>query len=157
MTDPKLIQVDGCMPTAGKLVGNPLDTNKTRWEKFKAFLSGNRVRPNRLLLDPAAKIIGTFTIWRNGHVDDGIAITDKPDARAFQVLVLQLARQTFRASAQPIDKRIPIWWTPKYGQAIVEFLELKRQSMMQLNERMFDVTGNKLQLISQQPQIAKGK
>ena len=124
---------------------------------MKSFLSGNRVKANPLLLNPDAKVIGTFTLWENGHIDEEQAITDNPHARAFQVLVVQLSRQTFKASAQPIDKKKPKWWGPAYVDLVKGYMEAKRQGLMQLNERMMRATGGSLTMESQAPQQAKKK
>jgi hypothetical protein len=149
----------GPVPTSGKLLAVPTDNKQTRWEKFKGFLSGNRLKPNPLLLSPEAKIIGTFTVHINGYIDDGIAVTDDPkNCRAFQVLAIQLTRQTFRVSAQPVDKRKPSWWTTGYSQLVMDFLEQKRQAFMQLNERKLRASGQQISMESQAPQqgVKKG-
>jgi len=75
----------------------------------------NRAKPNPVLMNPEAKIIGTFTIYRNGHIKDNVAITDDPNARAFQVVAYQINRSTFRASAQPVDRKKPKWWNENYA------------------------------------------
>lgn len=118
----------------------------------------NRARPNPILMNPEAKVIGTFTIYQNGHIEDNVAITDDPNARAFQVVAFQVDRATFRASAQPVDRKKPKWWNENYGAVIIAFLKEKELAMRALNERMFRASGSQISLDSQNPQtLKKGK
>ena len=148
----------GPVPTSGKLLGEATDNKQTRWEKFKSFLSGNRVKANPLLLDPGAKIIGTFTVHKNGYIDDGVAVTNDENCWAFQVLAIQITRQTFQVSAQPINRRKPKWWAPGYRELVKDFMEQKRQAFMELNERKLRASGQSLKMESQAPQqgVKKG-
>ena len=137
----------GRQPTEVKPLGDPTadDTPEDRQGKFRAlvdrFMWG---KPNPLLAKGKYRELGTFTIWRNGHIDVGKAVMKDKSARPFKVIAVQVDRRgtTFMATAQPILKRKPDWWNDAiFGDVIRDFLAEMKEIFQSLNERQFKTKG----------------